>query len=204
MVRKLSTKELTIFFSFTTKYLELDFFISRVYWNGQLTGQSNLCQPFLIPRGSEDYWPRSTRHLQRPAKKQRSQLTILSQPLAGQTGEQSVETQGSHWPCAARRILLKPTNYIEVAMPQRYFDIGLDRVGLLMDGKDCVTDTIRLNSFLSRAQYSDKMHCSAAWYIMWVLGCGLSVTYTQLFLGRVSEKALVKYWGGSTYNLLYD
>ena len=157
------------------------------------TYRSNLCKPFLIPRGSEDYWPRSTRHLQRPAKKQRSQLTILSQPLAGQTGEQSVET-----------ILLKPTNYIEVAMPQRYFDIGLDRVGLLMDGKDCVTDTIRLNSFLSRAQYSDKMHCSAARYIMWVLGCGLSVTYTPLFLGRVSEMALVEYWGGSTYNLLYD
>ena len=59
-----------------------------------------------------------------------------------------------------------PTNYMEVAMPERYFEIGLEKVGLLMDGKDCVTDTVRVNSFVSRAQYSDKMHCSAARYIM--------------------------------------
>ncbi len=71
-----------------------------------------------------------------------------------------------------------------------------------MDGKDCVTDTVRVNSFLSRSQYSDKMHSSAARYIMWVLPCGLSVTFTPLFLGRASEKSLVEYWGGSTYDLL--
>ena len=91
-----------------------------------------------------------------------------------------------------------------LAMPERYFEIGLEKVGLLMDGKDCVTDTVRVNSFVSRAQYSDKMHCSAARYIMWVLPCGLSVTYTPLFLGRVSEKALVEYWGGSTYDMLHE
>ena len=93
---------------------------------------------------------------------------------------------------------------MDVAMPERYFQIGLQNVGLLMDGKDCVTDTVRVNSFVSRAQYSDKMHCSARRYIMWVLPCGLSVTYTPLFLGRVSEKALVEYWGGSTYDMLHD
>ena len=93
---------------------------------------------------------------------------------------------------------------MEVAMPQRHFEIGLDKVGLLMDRKDCVTDTVRVNSFVLRAQYSDKMHCSAARYIMWVLPCGLSVTCTPLFLGRVSEKALVEYWGGSTYDMLHE
>ena len=155
--------------------------------------RANLCQPFLIPRGSDDYWPRSTRHLERPATKKRSQLTVLSQPLSAGSNDEAVEA-----------VLLRPKNYMEVAMPARYFEIGLDKVGLLMDGKDCVTDTIRLNSFLSRAQYSDKMHCSASRYITWVLGCGLGVTFTPLFLGRVSEKALVEYWGGSTYNLLKE
>ena len=61
-----------------------------------------------------------------------------------------------------------------------------------------------MSSFISHAQYSDKMHGSAGLYIMWVLGGGLGVTCTPLFLGRVSEKALVEFWGGSTYEMLYD
>lgn len=84
-------------------------------------------------------------------------------------------------------------NYIDIAMPERYFEIGLERVGLLMNGKECVTDTVRVCFFKPRAQHSNKMHCSAGRYIMWVLPCGLSVTSTPLFLGRVSEKALVEY-----------
>ena len=92
---------------------------------------------------------------------------------------------------------------IDRSMPERYYEIGLDKVGLLMDEKDCVTDTMRVSSFVSHAQYSDKMHCRARHYTLWVLPCGLSVTYTPLFLGRVSEKAVVEYWGGSTYDLLH-
>ena len=130
-----------------------------------------------------------TVHLQRPSKRARANLSILSQPVA----------QNEESPTASSSI----ENYIDVAMPQRYFDLGLETVGLLMDGKDIITDTVRLNSFLSRSQYSDKMHCSAGRYIMWVLPCGLSVTYTPIFLGRVSEKALVELWGGSNYDLLH-
>ncbi len=155
---------------------------------------ANLCQPFLIPRGANDYFPSDTAHLQRPAKKMRAQKSILSQPTTATVdGDGVLPISASDNPA--------PMNYIEVAMPERYYAIGLDKVGLLMDGKDCVTDTVRVNSFLSRSQYSDKMHSSAARYIMWVLPCGLSVTYTPLFLGRASEKALVEYWGGSTYDL---
>ena len=153
---------------------------------------ANLCQPFLMPRCDSEHFPTDTQHLQRPSKRARAQLSILSQPNpkpSSEAGESENE---------------KPTNYIDVAMPERYFEIGLSNVGLLMDGKDCVTDTVRVNSFVSRAQYSDKMHCSAGRYIMWVLPCGLSVTYTPLFLCRISEKALVEYWGGSTYDVLHD
>ena len=78
----------------------------------------------------------------------------------------------------------------------------LKDVGLLNDGKDFVTDTVRKNSCLSRGQYSDKMKTSAARFVAWILPCGLSVTYTPLFAGRVSEKAMVKFWGGSTYEFL--
>ena len=154
---------------------------------------TNLCQPFLMPRGAGDYFPQDTPHLQKPHKRARAQLSILSQPVPGRHSPTSTTEE----------LTARPTNYIEIAMPERYYEIGLQNVALLMDGKDCVTDTVRVNSFVSRAQYSDKMHCSAGRYIMWVLPCGLSVTYTPLFLGRVSEKALVEYWGGSTYDLLH-
>lgn len=78
-------------------------------------------------------------------------------------------------------------------MPQEYFDLKMDHVGLLNDGKDFVTDTIRVNSCVSRAQYSDKMKASAARLIAWTLPCGMCVTATPLFLGRVSEKKLVEF-----------
>ena len=46
----------------------------------------------------------------------------------------------------------EPTNYVEVAMPERYYHIGPEKVGLLMDGKDCATATVRVNSVALRAQ----------------------------------------------------
>ena len=90
-------------------------------------------------------------------------------------------------------------------MPIEYVNVirGLDHVALLNDGKDFVTDTIRINSCVSRGQYSDKMKTSAARYVAWTLPCGLSVTYSPLFLGRISEKAIVEYWGGGTSNFLH-
>ena len=48
-------------------------------------------------------------------------------------------------------------NFIQDAMPIEYVIRGLDHVALLNDGKDFVTDTIRINSCVSRGQYSDKM-----------------------------------------------
>ena len=147
---------------------------------------------FFIPLGAGGYFPQDMLHLKRPFRRARAQLSMLSQPVLEEPRDDSRSTE---W---------RPLNYMDVAMPERYFQIGLQNVGLLMDGKDCVTDTVRVNSFVARAQYSDKMHCSAGRYIMWVLPCGLSVTYTPLFLGRVSEKALVEYWGGSTYDMLHD
>lgn len=113
---------------------------------------ANLCQPFLMPRGAGDYFPKNTKHLLRPCKRARADLSILSQPTV-QSGS-SVSNSSSS--------VQRPYNYIDIAMPERYFKIGLEKVVLLMDGKDCVTDTVQVSSFVSCAQYSDKMHCSAA------------------------------------------
>ena len=88
-------------------------------------------------------------------------------------------------------------------MPAEYYARGLDNVALLNDGKDFVTDTVRINSCVSRGQYSDKMKSSAARFITWILPCELSVTYSPLFLGRISEKSIVEYWGGTTSQFLH-
>ena len=93
-------------------------------------------------------------------------------------------------------------NFIHDAMPEEYFERGLDNVALLNDGKDFETDTIRVNSCLSRSQFSDKIKSSAARYIAWTLPCGLSVTSSPLFLGRISEKAIVEFWGGGTSDFI--
>ena len=88
-------------------------------------------------------------------------------------------------------------NFILDAMPEEYFIRGLDMVALLNDGKDFVTDTVCINSCISRGQYSDNMKSSAGQFIAWTLPCGVSITYSPLVLGRISEKAIVEYWGGT-------
>jgi hypothetical protein len=44
--------------------------------------------------------------------------------------------------------------------PQGYKDIGLRKVAALVDGKDFLTDTVRVDRVLNTAQASNKMHAS--------------------------------------------
>ena len=145
-------------------------------------GMANMCQPYMIPNGEEQYFPRDTiyhKRVSKSRKRKRNERDSISPPPT-----------------------IFNKNFILDAMPTEYVVRGLDNVALLNDGKDFVTDTIRINSCVSRGQYSDKMKTSAARYVAWTLPCGLSVTYSPLFLGRISEKAVVEYWGGSTSNFL--
>ena len=151
-----------------------------------------LVPTILIPRNGGEYFPSGATNLQRPSKRRRAQLSVLNQPMAQ---DDSVDDTKNN---------TRPLNCIEVAMPESHYQLGLQKVGLLMDGKDCTTDTVRVNSLTYRDQCSDKVHSSAARFMMWVLPCGLSVTCAPLFLGRVPEKALVEHWGGSTCDLLCD
>ena len=105
--------------------------------------RANMCRPFLMPHSAGTYFPTDTIHLPKPNKRARANLSILSQPTTEMLS-----------PNIARSTAC-PLNFIDVAMPQRYIELGLHKVGLLMDGKDCVTDTVRVSSLISRALYSD-------------------------------------------------
>ena len=87
------------------------------------------------------------------------------------------------------------TNYIDYAVPSEFEAAGLQHASILKDGKDFVTDTCRLSSAVSHAQYSDKMHASAARMITWGLPTGLVIEHTGLFFGRIPEMRLVELWG---------
>ena len=144
---------------------------------------SNLKQPYMIPRGQESYFPKNTFYQKR-----------VSRSICEDIEEEKKEDDGD----LESAEMVYNNNFIIDAMPEEYYADGLNNVGLLNDGKDIVTDTIRINSCLSRGQFSDKMKASAARFIAWTLPCGLSATYSPLFLGRISEKAIVEFWGGST------
>jgi hypothetical protein len=103
---------------------------------------ANLCQPFMTPRNAgDDYFPKDTIHQER----KRRRLEIQGKSVGNEFNISSHnKTQPSH-----------VTNFIDIALPEEYFSLGLQDVGLLNDGKDFLTDTVLLNSCLSRGQYSD-------------------------------------------------
>ena len=154
-------------------------------------GMANMRQPYMIPMGEENYFPKDTLHQKRVAASSKNSSRSRKRKRGN--------SHGSGIPTS----VVFNDNFIQDAMPVEYVIRGLDHVALLNDGKDFVTDTIRINSCVSRGQYSDKMKTSAARYVAWTLPCGLSVTYSPLFLGRISEKAIVEYWGGGTSNFLH-
>jgi len=80
-------------------------------------------------------------------------------------------------------------------MPDDYIAAGIEKIAALPDGKDFMMDTIRMNTIVTRCQFSDKVKCSAARCISWMTANGLSFEHTDLFLGRCSEKRIVEIWG---------
>jgi 5'-3' exonuclease len=176
-------------------------FQNALYW---AMGRANLNQPYYVPHGADEYFPKCADDQQQKRQKRSHHNGIHNETERADASSAGIDALASNSSITnlielALADKASVTNFIDIAMPQEYIDLGLSDVGLLNDGKDFVTDTVRLNSCISRGQYSDKMKSSAARFIAWILPCGLSVTYTPLFLGRVSEKALVRYWGGTTY-----
>ena len=75
--------------------------------------------------------------------------------------------------------------------------MNLRKVGLVVDGKDFLTETVRSDRVLNCALASNKMHHSAFRVLTWSLPCGAVVERTAAFFARASEKALMNTWGSA-------
>ena len=84
---------------------------------------------------------------------------------------------------------------IDELEPEKYVNLGLRKVGAVLDGKDYLTETARINRTVSVGQQSNKSHHAAFRNLTWSLPMGLVFEFTCPFLGRASEKSLVKLWG---------
>ena len=79
--------------------------------------------------------------------------------------------------------------------PESYKEVGLRKVAALVDGKDFLTETVRVDRVMNCAQASNKMHASAFRVLTWSLPCGAVVERTPAFLSRASEKGIMSAWG---------
>lgn len=86
-------------------------------------------------------------------------------------------------------------DYVEKERPNEYVDNDLGDCGCQCDGKDFMTESFRKNSALNRAQQSSKMKHPALRCITWSSLCGLVWAMTPLVLSRVTENALVQWFG---------
>jgi hypothetical protein len=84
---------------------------------------------------------------------------------------------------------------IDELEPEKYVKLGLRKVGAVLDGKDYLAETARSNRTVSVGQQSNKSHHAAFRNLTWSLPMGLVFEFTSPFLGRASEKSLVKLWG---------
>ena len=90
--------------------------------------------------------------------------------------------------------LMDEESYEELE-PKSYKEVDLRKVGALVDGKDFLTETVRVDRVLNCALARNKMHASAFRLLTWSLPCGAVLERTPAFLGRASEKSLMNIWG---------
>ena len=85
--------------------------------------------------------------------------------------------------------------FLKVSIPQEFIDADMANVGALNDGKDFKSETVRSNSFFSRAGYSAKVNCSAFRIITWSLPYGLVFLASPLYFARATEGGIVTAMG---------
>jgi hypothetical protein len=88
-------------------------------------------------------------------------------------------------------------NCIDYAIPQEYIAAVTADTGVLKDGKDFVTNTIRANHpALTRALFSENVKSSGGHIITWaLLPTSFVFEHTCLYLRRVPEMQLLELWG---------
>lgn len=79
--------------------------------------------------------------------------------------------------------------------PQSYKDLGLKKVGAIIDGKDFYTDTVRSDRSISTAQQGNKLNSSSIRILTWSLACGLNFEHADGIFARATEKNINEIWG---------
>ena len=82
--------------------------------------------------------------------------------------------------------------FLDFAQPNEYKRRKIDDVGAIVDGKVIQTEEPRGSNIMKRMMYNNKTSSTGVLYLDWILPCGLSFYHTPLFLGRLSETALVQ------------
>lgn len=86
-------------------------------------------------------------------------------------------------------------SYAKASLPKVYREKGYERVGAIVDGKVFMTDTVRINSSLSRLLYADKVDNSGGLVVTWSSPIGLVFEHTGLYFARCPETRLIELWG---------
>ena len=86
-------------------------------------------------------------------------------------------------------------DYVNRERPDAYYEDQLGDVGTQCDGKDFLCESFCRSSAMNRAQRSNKMKTAAICCITWSSLCGLVWAVTPLVFARLSENALVQWYG---------
>jgi hypothetical protein len=84
---------------------------------------------------------------------------------------------------------------IDQLRPKSYEELGLNEIAAVIDGKDFLCETVRVDRVVHCAQASNKMHASAIRVLTWSLSCGAVIERTPACLGLASEKSIMNAWG---------
>jgi len=88
-------------------------------------------------------------------------------------------------------------SFLTLQMPQEFTDAKMTNVAALSDGKDFKSETVRVDSFYSRAGYSSKVSCNAFRIITYSLPYGLVFLVSPLLFARATEGSIVSLLGRS-------
>ena len=89
----------------------------------------------------------------------------------------------------------KYKNFFDACIPNKFVNVGIDLIGSLLYGKDFLTDTTRLNSALTRSQWSNKTEHISGRLLCWITSLGLNFEHTPMYLACTTENHLVELWG---------
>jgi hypothetical protein len=86
-------------------------------------------------------------------------------------------------------------DFAKQQMPQEFIDANMTNVFALNDGKDYKSETVRIDSFYTRAGYSAKTSCNAFRGITYSLPYGLVFLVSPLYFARATEGSIVTILG---------